>query len=124
MKAKKKYAVGGKVTPGPADKFKKPEWVEKGRSPQDPASKDGITPAEYLEDLTWKRAVEALDSRGVSMIDQGPKSKNILRQGNANVLDRNYELAIKKAKEYGVYDRAREQAVKDFRAWQVSQKKK
>ena len=59
--------------------------------------------------------MEALKRRGVSMIDQAPGSKKILGQGNRNILDNNYELAIKKAKEYGVYDEARQEAVREYR---------
>jgi len=76
-----------------------------------------MTNAEFLERLTWQKAVEALDKRGVSMVDQAerPAAKRILGQGNANVLDNNYELAINKAKEYGVYDQARQEAVREYR---------
>lgn len=80
-----------------------------------------MTPKEYLEMLTWQEAVKALDQRGVSMVDQG-EGKKILGQGNANVLDNNYELAIKKAKEYGVYDAARQSAVALYRSEQPTKK--
>lgn len=76
-----------------------------------------MTSQEYLEMLTWQEAVKALDQRGVSMVDQG-EGKKILGQGNANVVDNNYELAIQKAKEYGLYDAARQSAVKLYRAEQ------
>ena len=49
------------------------------------------------------------------MVDQAPSSKKILGQGNRNILDNNYELTIKKAKEYGVYELAREEAVREYR---------
>jgi hypothetical protein len=51
------------------------------------------------------------------MIDQAerPASRKILGQGNRNILDNNYELTIKKAKEYGVYDEARQEAVREYR---------
>ena len=75
-----------------------------------------MTNAEFLERLTWQKAVEALDKRGVSMVDQSNRSTKILGQGNPNVLDNNYELAIKKAKEYGVYDQARQAAVAEYRS--------
>ncbi len=116
MKVKKKYAVGGKVTPGPASKTTKPEWVGKGRSPQDPKAKGAITGAEELERLTWQKAIEALDRRGVSMVDQSNRSKKVLGQGNVNVVDANYELALKKAKEYGLYNQARQEAVEEYRS--------
>jgi hypothetical protein len=105
-----KYKEGGTV-PG------KDTWVGKGRQPQDPNAKGPKTQLEILETLTWKKAIEALDKRGVSMIDQAerPAAKRILGQGNANILDNNYELAIKKAKEYGVYDQARQEAVREYR---------
>lgn len=112
---KKKYAEGG-VVPGKDD-----SWVGKGRQPNNPAASGEMTKQEYLEMLTWQEAVKALDQRGVSMVDQG-QGKKILGQGNANVLDNNYELAIKKAKEYGVYDLARQDAVKQFNEWQRKQK--
>jgi len=103
-----KYKEGGTV-PG------KDTWVGKGRQPQDPEAKGAMTSEEYLERLTWQKAVEALDRRGVSMVDQSNRSTKILGQGNANVLDNNYELAINKAKEYGVYDQARQEAVAEYR---------
>lgn len=107
---KKKYAQGGTVP-------NKPTWVDKGRQPKDPNAKGPKTELEVLESLTWQKAIEALDKRGVSMIDQAerPAAKRILGQGNANVLDNNYEMAIKKAKEYGVYDQARQEAVREYR---------
>jgi hypothetical protein len=110
FKMMKKYKEGGTV-PG------KDTWVGKGRQPQDPNAKGPKTQLEILETLTWKKAIEALDKRGVSMIDQAerPAAKRILGQGNANILDNNYELAIKKAKEYGVYDQARQEAVREYR---------
>lgn len=104
----KKYAQGGTV-PG------KDTWVGKGRQPNDPKAKGAMTEAEYLEMLTWQKSVEALDQRGVSMVDQSNRSTKILGQGNANVLDNNYALAIEKAKEYGVYDQARQAAVAEYR---------
>jgi hypothetical protein len=104
-----KYKEGGTV-PG------KDTWVGKGRQPNDPQAKGAMTNAEYLERLTWQKAVEALDKRGVSMVDQSNRSTKILGQGNPNVLDNNYELAIKKAKEYGVYDQARQAAVAEYRS--------
>jgi hypothetical protein len=104
-----KYKEGGTV-PG------KDTWVGKGRQPNDPNAKGAMTNAEFLERLTWQKAVEALDKRGVSMVDQSNRSTKILGQGNANVLDNNYELAIKKAKEYGVYDQARQAAVAEYRS--------
>ena len=108
FKMMKKYAQGGTV-PG------KDTWVGKGRQPNDPKAKGAMTEAEYLEMLTWQKSVEALDQRGVSMVDQSNRSKKILGQGNANVLDNNYALAIEKAKEYGVYDQARQAAVAEYR---------
>jgi hypothetical protein len=121
MKAKK-YANGGKTpASGP---FKKPEWVGKGLEPKQTGAKGEMTPAEYLERLTWQKTVDALGGRGVSMIDKSDTSKKILGQGNTNSPNNNYELAIKKAKEYGVYDQARQDAVKEFRAWQASQRAK
>ena len=110
FKMMKKYKEGGTV-PG------KDTWVGKGRQPQDPNAKGPKTQLEILETLTWQKAIEALDKRGVSMIDQAerPAAKRILGQGNANVLDNNYELAINKAKEYGVYDQARQEAVREYR---------
>lgn len=104
-----KYKEGGTV-PG------KDTWVGKGRQPNDPQAKGAMTEAEYLERITWQKAVEALDKRGVSMVDQSNRSTKILGQGNSNVVDNNYELAIKKAKEYGVYDQARQEAVKEYRS--------
>lgn len=61
--------------------------------------------------------MQALKRRGVSMIDQAERSpsRKILGRGNPNILDNNYELAIKKAKEYGVYAQAREEAVREYR---------
>ena len=105
---KKKYAQGGTVP-------NKPTWVGKGRQPNDPNAKGAMTEAEYLERLTWQKSLEALDKRGVSMVDQSNRSTKILGQGNANVLDNNYEMAIKKAKEYGVYNQARQAAVAEYR---------
>lgn len=111
----KRYSNGG-TTP-------KPSWVGKGRSPKDPASVGKITNAEYLEQLTWNEAVKQLERRGVTMIDKSKTgSKNILERGNKQMPERNYELAIKKAKEYGVYDQARQDAVRAFRAFQEAQK--
>lgn len=104
-----KYKEGGTV-PG------KDTWVGKGRQPNDPQAKGAMTGAEYLERITWQKAIEALDKRGVSMVDQSNRSTKILGQGNPNVVDNNYELAIKKAKEYGVYDQARQEAVKEYRS--------
>ena len=112
---RKKYAEGG-VVPGKDD-----SWVGKGRSPKETGAKGAMTPKEYLEMLTWQEAVKALDQRGVSMVDQG-EGKKILGQGNANVLDNNYELAIKKAKEYGVYDAARQSAVALYSSEQPTKK--
>ena len=43
------------------------------------------------------------------------KRKIAIVSWNANVLDNNYELAINKAKEYGVYDQARQEAVREYR---------
>ena len=97
-------------------KKKNDSWVGKGRQPSDPNAKGAMTNAEFLERLTWQKAVEALDKRGVSMVDQSNRATKILGQGNANVLDNNYELAIKKAKEYGVYDQARQAAVAEYRS--------
>ena len=99
-------------------KKKNDSWVGKGRQPSDPNAKGAMTNAEFLERLTWQKAVEALDKRGVSMIDQAerPAAKRILGQGNPNILDNNYELAIKKAKEYGVYDQARQAAVAEYKS--------
>jgi len=113
FKMMKKYEMGGKM---PGEK-KNDSWVGKGRQPQDPNAKGPKTQLEILETLTWQKAIEALDKRGVSMIDQAerPAAKRILGQGNANVLDNNYELAINKAKEYGVYDQARQEAVREYR---------
>ena len=97
-------------------KKKNDSWVGKGRSPKDPMAKGAMTNAEFLERLTWQKALEALDKRGVTMVDQSNRSTKILGQGNPNILDNNYELAIKKAKEYGVYDQARQAAVEEYRA--------
>ena len=96
-------------------KKKNDSWVGKGRQPSDPNAKGAMTNAEFLERLTWQKAVEALDKRGVSMVDQSNRATKILGQGNPNILDNNYELAIKKAKEYGVYDQARQEAVREYR---------
>jgi hypothetical protein len=112
FKMMKKYEMGGKM---PGEK-KNDSWVGKGRQPSDPNAKGAMTNAEFLERLTWQKAVEALDKRGVSMVDQSNRATKVLGQGNANVLDNNYELAIKKAKEYGVYDQARQEAVKEYRS--------
>ena len=113
MKAKK-YPNGGFVTPS---------WVGKGRSPEDPSSKAEMSPAEYLERLTWANAVKQLEKRGVSMIDKSRKgAEAVLRKGASEMPGKNYELAIKKAKEYDVYDLAREQAVAEFRKWQAGRK--
>ena len=109
FKMMKKYQVGGTV-PG------KKDFVGKGLFPKDPTAKGGPTEKEILEQLTWDKSVEALKRRGVSMVDQAPGSKKILGQGNTNILDNNYELALKKAKEYGVYDQARQEAVKEYRS--------
>ena len=112
----KRYSNGG-VTP-------KPSWVGKGKAPNDPASVDEITSAEYLERLTWSEAVKQLEKRGVTMIDKSRKGAGkILQRGNTQMPERNYELAINKAKEYGVYDQARQDAVRAFRAFQESEKK-
>jgi hypothetical protein len=105
----KKYLTGGVVPE------KKNDFVGKGLFPKDPAAKGGDSQTEYLERLTWQKSLEALDRRGVSMVDQAPGSKKILGQGNRNILDNNYELAIKKAKEYGVYNEARQEAVRQYR---------
>ena len=104
-----KYKEGGTV-PG------KDTWVGKGRQPSDPNAKGAMTNAEFLERLTWQKSLEALDKRGVSMVDQSNRATKVLGQGNPNILDNNYELAIKKAKEYGVYDQARQEAVKEYRS--------
>lgn len=112
FKMMKKYEMGGKM---PGEK-KNDSWVGKGRSPQDPMAKGAMTSAEFLERLTWQKALEALDKRGVTMVDQSNRSTKILGQGNPNILDNNYEMAIKKAKEYGVYDQARQAAVEEYRA--------
>ena len=111
FKMLKKYQAGGTV---PAKK----DFVGKGLFPKDPTSKSGPTELEILEGLTWQKSVEALKRRGVSNIDQSERepSRKILGQGNTNILDNNYELAIKKAKEYGVYDEARQEAVKEYRS--------
>ena len=109
FKMMKKYQAGGTV-PG------KNDFVGKGLFPKDPTAKGGPTEKEILEQLTWDKSVEALKRRGVSMVDQAPGSKKILGQGNRNILDNNYELALKKAKEYGVYDQARQEAVKEYRS--------
>jgi hypothetical protein len=112
----KRYSNGG-TTP-------KPSWVGKGKAPNDPASVDEMTSAEYLERLTWNEAVKQLEKRGVTMIDKSRKgAEKILQQGNKQMPERNYELAIKKAKEYGVYDQARQDAVRAFRAFQEAEKK-
>ena len=96
-------------------KKKNDSWVGKGRQPSDPNAKGAMTNAEFLERLTWQKSLEALDKRGVSMVDQSNRATKILGQGNPNILDNNYELAIKKAKEYGVYDQARQEAVREYR---------
>jgi hypothetical protein len=108
FKMMKKYQAGGTVPD-------KKGFVGKGLSPKDPTAKGGPTDIEILEQLTWDKSVEALKRRGVSMVDQAPASKKILGQGNRNILDNNYELALKKAKEYGVYDEARQEAVRQYR---------
>ena len=110
-KMMKKYQAGGTV-PG------KKDFVGKGLFPKDPTAKGGPTELEILEGLTWQKSIEALKQRGVSNIDQAERepSRKILGQGNTNILDNNYELAIKKAKEYGVYDQARQEAVKEYRS--------
>jgi hypothetical protein len=110
FKMMKKYQMGGKM---PVEK--KDSFVGKGLYPKDPTAKGGPTELEILEQLTWDKSVEALKRRGVSMVDQAPASKKILGQGNRNILDNNYELALKKAKEYGVYDEARQEAVRQYR---------
>ena len=111
FKMMKKYQAGGTV-PG------KKDFVGKGLFPKDPTAKSGPTELEILEGLTWQKSIEALKQRGVSNIDQAERepSRKILGQGNTNILDNNYELAIKKAKEYGVYDQARQEAVKEYRS--------
>lgn len=111
FKMMKKYQMGGQM---PVEK--KDSFVGKGLYPKDPTAKGGPTELEILEQLTWDKSVEALKRRGVSMADQAPASKKILGQGNRNILDNNYELALKKAKEYGVYDEARQEAVKEYRS--------
>jgi len=116
-----KYAEGGIV---PDDPTKKPSWVGKGRQPNDPTSSGDMTKQEYLEMLTWNEAVKQLEKRGVTMIDKSRAgSENILGQGNRMMPAKNYQLAIAKAKEYGVYDQARQDAARLFREWQDSQRK-
>lgn len=114
---RKKYAEGG-IVPG-----KDNSWVGKGRQPNDPAASGEMTKQEYLEMLTWNEAVNQLEKRGVTMIDKSRKGgENILGQGNNQKPAKNYQLAIEKAKEYGVYDLARQDAVRQFNEWQRKQK--
>jgi hypothetical protein len=116
-----KYAEGGKV---PEDPTKKPSWVGKGLRPEDPTASKDMTKQEYLEMLTWNEAVKQLEKRGVTMIDKSiVGGENILAQGNRQMPAKNYQLAIAKAKEYGVYNQARENAARLFREWQDSQRK-
>ena len=112
FKMMKKYQMGGQM---PVEK--KDSFVGKGLYPKDPTAKGAPTKLETLEKLTWDKSVEWLKRRGVAMIDQAerPASRKILGQGNPNILDNNYELTIKKAKDYGVYDYAREEAVREYR---------
>jgi hypothetical protein len=115
-----KYAEGGKM---PDDPTKKPSWVGKGQSPQDPTASGDMSKQEYLEMLTWNEAVKQLEKRGVTMIDKSRAgAENILSQGNRQMPAKNYQLAISKAKEYGVYDQARQDAVTQFKDWQRKQK--
>jgi len=111
MKAIKKYAVGGTVP-------KKESWMQSGRSPMDPATtgKQQLTNKELLERLTHQKALEALKRSGVGTISSD--STKVVRMdasGKNEILDNNYAKTIALAKEKGLYDIARQEAVKEFR---------
>jgi hypothetical protein len=112
MKAiKKMYAVGGTVP-------NKERWMHSGRSPMDPSTteKQQLTNKELLERITHQKALEALKRSGVGGIDlDSTKVRRMDTSGNPAILDNNYAKTISLAKERGLYDMARQEAVKEFR---------
>lgn len=107
---KKMYAVGGTVP--------KKGWVQSGKAPVDTGNtnKKEISNKELLERMTHQKALAALKKSGVGTITSD--STKVVRMdgsGKSEILDNNYEKTIALAKQTGVYDLARAEAVKDFR---------